>query len=64
MLLPLVEKELAPFDPRAHWGKPFTISPATLRSRCKKLPDFIQLSANHDPQGKFRYELFIGGSQA
>ncbi len=57
MLLPLIEKELAPFNPRPHWGKLFTISPATLRSSYEKLPDFIQLAANHDPQGKFRNEF-------
>jgi alditol oxidase len=56
-LLPLIEKELAPFNPRPHWGKLFTISPATLRSRYEKLPDFIQLAAKHDPQGKFRNEF-------
>jgi xylitol oxidase len=56
-LLPLIEKELAPFNPRPHWGKLFTMSPATLRSRYEKLPDFIQLAANHDPQGKFRNEF-------
>jgi xylitol oxidase len=51
------EKELAPFNPRPHWGKLFTMSPATLRSRYETLPDFIQLAANHDPQGKFRNEF-------
>ncbi|HMI53660.1 MAG TPA: D-arabinono-1,4-lactone oxidase [Candidatus Saccharimonadales bacterium] len=56
-LLPLIEKELAPFNPRPHWGKLFTMSPATLRPRYEKLPDFIQLAANHDPQGKFRNEF-------
>ena len=56
-LLPIVEKELAPFDARPHWGKLFTISPAVLRSQYKKLPDFIRLSKNYDPQGKFRNEF-------
>jgi alditol oxidase len=27
-LLPVIEKELAPFQPRPHWGKLFTLSPA------------------------------------
>jgi xylitol oxidase len=57
MLLPLIEKELAPFNPRPHWGKLFTISPATLRSSYERLPDFIELAANQDPQGKFRNEF-------
>src|SRR6202011_3563725 len=31
-LLPAVERELAPFKPRPHWGKLFTMTPAQLRS--------------------------------
>jgi xylitol oxidase len=57
MLMPLIEKELAPFKARPHWGKLFTMSPAELRSRYKKLPDFIQLDKKFDPQGKFRNEF-------
>jgi alditol oxidase len=56
-LLPLIEKELAPFQARPHWGKLFTMSPKELRSSYKKLPDFIQLSKEYDPQGKFRNEF-------
>ncbi len=56
-LLPIIEKELAPFDAVPHWGKLFTISPAVLKSRYKKLPDFIQLSKKYDPQGKFQNEF-------
>jgi alditol oxidase len=56
-LLPIVEKELAPFDARPHWGKLFTISPALLKSKYKKLSDFVQLSKNYDPQGKFHNEF-------
>jgi xylitol oxidase len=56
-LLPVVEKELAPFQARPHWGKLFTMSPETLKSSYKKLPDFIQLSKKYDPQGKFRNEF-------
>ncbi len=58
-LLPVIEKELAPFKARPHWGKLFTTSPAELKSIYQKLPDFIQLSKNYDPQGKFRNE-FLG----
>src|SRR5438132_1086460 len=32
-LLPIIERELAPFSPRPHWGKLFTLPPAELRSR-------------------------------
>ena len=53
-LLPMIEAELAPFKYRPHWGKLFTITPAVLKSRYEKLPDFLQLLKNYDPQGKFR----------
>lgn len=56
-LLPVIEKELAPFDPRPHWGKLFTISPAQLHSCYEKLPEFIKLSRKFDPQGKFQNEF-------
>ena len=56
-LLPLIEKELAPFNARPHWGKLFNTSPVALKSIYEKLPDFIQLSAKHDPNGKFRNEF-------
>ena len=53
-LLPLIEKELAPFNPRPHWGKIFTLSPKVLESRYAKLADFKKLVAEYDPHGKFR----------
>jgi xylitol oxidase len=53
-LLPLIEKELAPFNVRAHWGKIFTLSPKVLESRYEKLADFKKLVAEYDPHGKFR----------
>jgi alditol oxidase len=56
-LLPVIERELAPFHPRPHWAKLFTISPAELRSSYKKLPDFVQLSGKFDREGKFRNEF-------
>src|SRR5579863_2704591 len=56
-LLPVIEKELAPFDARPHWGKLFTTSPVVLSSIYRKLPDFIQLSKKYDPQGKFRNQF-------
>ena len=56
-LLPVIEKELAPFQARPHWGKLFTISPSQLHSRYEKLPEFIQLSRKYDPQGKFRNDF-------
>ncbi|MGA7633700.1 MAG: D-arabinono-1,4-lactone oxidase [Terriglobales bacterium] len=56
-LLPVIERELAPFNARPHWGKLFTTSPATLKSIYKRMPDFIQLSEKYDPQGKFRNQF-------
>jgi len=53
-LLPVIEKELAIFEARPHWGKLFAMSPAELKSRYKRLPDFLQLSEKYDPHGKFR----------
>ena len=51
-LLPVIEKELAVFEARPHWGKLFTMSPVELKSRYNRLPDFIQLSRKYDPRGK------------
>jgi xylitol oxidase len=56
-LLPVIEKELSPFQPRPHWGKLFTLSPAELRSRYEKLADFVQLATKYDPKGKFRNDF-------
>ncbi|MEK6782322.1 MAG: FAD-binding protein [Bacteroidota bacterium] len=56
-LLPLMEKQLAPFNPRPHWAKLFTISPTDLQSRIEKLDDFKRLLSHYDPHGKFRNEF-------
>ncbi len=53
-ILPLIEKQLAPFDPRPHWAKLFTIPPAQLDAKYAKLNDFKALLKQHDPNGKFR----------
>jgi len=53
-LLPLIEKQLAPFDPRPHWAKLFTIPPGPLELKYEKLPAFKSLLKQHDPSGKFR----------
>jgi len=53
-LLPLIEKQLEPFNPRPHWAKLFTIPPAQLEAKYEKLPDFKSLVKQHDPSGKFR----------
>jgi xylitol oxidase len=56
-LLPVIERELAPFHARPHWGKLFTTSPAVLKSIYTKMPDFIELANKYDPQGKFRNDF-------
>lgn len=53
-LLPMIERELAPFKARPHWGKLFTIQASTLQTHYEKLPDFIALAQEFDPTGKFR----------
>ena len=53
-LLPEIERELAPFNPRPHWGKLFTLPPAQLRARYERLPEFLALARSLDPKGKFR----------
>jgi xylitol oxidase len=50
----VIEKELAPYDVRPHWGKLFTIKPATLQSRYERMGDFKDLARKYDPRGKFR----------
>jgi FAD/FMN-containing dehydrogenases len=56
-VLPEIEKALAPFGVRPHWGKLFTLEPGVLRSRYEKLPEFVELAKKYDPQGKFRNEF-------
>ena len=53
-LLPIIERELATFGVRPHWGKLFTISASQLKERYPKLPDFVALARQYDPRGKFR----------
>jgi xylitol oxidase len=56
-VLPVVtdlERQLAPFDPRPHWGKVFTTPAAGLHARYDRLPDFLALARHYDPAGKFR----------
>lgn len=56
-LLPKIEERLLPFLVRPHWGKLFTLSPETLRSRYEKMGDFEDLIKQYDPQGKFRNQF-------
>jgi alditol oxidase len=56
-VLPDIEKALAPFGMRPHWGKLFTMAPAELRSRYERLAEFVALAKKFDPQGKFRNDF-------
>ncbi len=53
-LLPKIEAELAPYDVRPHWGKLFTIDSRVLASRYEKLPEFMKIVKEYDPEGKLR----------
>jgi len=53
-VLPAIERELAPFQARPHWGKLFTTPQSQLKTIYEKLPDFVALCHKFDPHGKFR----------
>ncbi len=53
-LIPKIEAALAPYNPRPHWAKLFTMPSATLQSRYAKMNDFKQLISEYDPAGKFK----------
>jgi alditol oxidase len=53
-VLPMIEEQLLPFQPRPHWGKLFTLSPARLEPCYTRLPQFRALLAHYDPHSKFR----------
>lgn len=52
-LLPEIEKRLAPFEARPHWGKLFFMGSKTLESRYDRLADFRRLVSRYDPEAKF-----------
>ncbi|QRR03298.1 D-arabinono-1,4-lactone oxidase [Dyadobacter sandarakinus] len=53
-LLPVIEKELAPFGVRPHWGKLFSVSGTALAAQYEQLEAFRQIAREYDPKGKFR----------
>ncbi len=55
-----VERRLAPFGARPHWGKVFTASPARLAELYPRLPDFRELVRAYDPNGRLGNELVDG----
>jgi xylitol oxidase len=56
-VLPVIERELSPFQARPHWAKLFTLSPVELQSRYERLSEFRQMAAKYDPKGKFRNDF-------
>jgi len=56
-LLPVIEKELAHYKAKPHWGKQFSVGRPTLAALYERLPDFRRQIAEYDPQGKFRNEF-------
>lgn len=53
-LLPRIERALAPFDARPHWGKVFTRTADQLTPLYERASDFAALVREFDPAGKFR----------
>jgi xylitol oxidase len=49
-----IEDALAPFSPRPHWGKVFTMGPDDVAASYERRPDFLRLLKSSDPSGKFR----------
>jgi alditol oxidase len=52
-LLPEIEERLAPFAPRPHWGKVFTLAPEQVRAQYPRLEDFLALRERLDPGRAF-----------
>ncbi len=48
-----IERALAPYDARPHWGKLFTVAPEQVRERYPRLADFRRLRGEYDPDGRF-----------
>ena len=55
-LLPEIEERLAPFAPRPHWGKLFTLAPETVQAQYPDLDRFRALRDRLDPGRVFRNE--------
>ncbi len=53
-----IEKALAPFDPRPHWGKLFLADAGDLAPRYERIDDFVALTERIDQRGAFRNAWF------
>ena len=56
-VLPMIEEKLAPFEPRPHWGKLFTLAPSRIQPAYSRLASYKGLLARYDSQGKFRNQF-------
>jgi len=56
-ILPLIEQQLAPFGPRPHWAKLFTLPPAKVQAQYARLAEFKASLKQYDPDGKFRNQF-------
>jgi xylitol oxidase len=52
-----VEAVLAPFEPRPHWGKVFTMPPGLVAASYPRMDDVRRLLDEHDPHGRFRNDF-------
>jgi len=53
-LLPLIEEALAPFAPRPHWGKWFSLGAEQIAPQYDRLQEFRALAERLDPAHRFR----------
>jgi xylitol oxidase len=58
-ILPLVERALAPFRPRPHWGKVFTMAPEEVHAGYPRLSAFAGIARRFDPAGTY-HNAFLG----
>ncbi len=56
-VLPAVEAALAPFDPRPHWGKAFTMPGERIRATLPRAEAFVAAARDADPRGVFRNDF-------
>ncbi|WFE29697.1 FAD-binding protein [Solwaraspora sp. WMMD791] len=52
-----VEQALAPYAPRPHWGKLFTVDADVLAGRYERWSDFADLLVRYDPAGVFHNDF-------
>ncbi|MCU1359670.1 MAG: linked oxidase domain protein [Ilumatobacteraceae bacterium] len=53
-LVERIEHALAPYEPRPHWGKVFSMNASTIESRYPRHADFLGLIERFDARGAFR----------